>query len=44
MLCFTVTLCLFWWKIWCKDNFPCFSVFDSFRKNESKKNYLWSTE
>ena len=29
-------------KTSCEDNFSCFHVFGSIRKNKSQKNYLWS--
>ena len=29
-------------KTSCEDNFSCFHVFASIRKNKSQKNYLWS--
>ena len=32
----SLMLCLFQWKILCKDNFPYFLVFGSIKKKESK--------
>ena len=35
-----LTVCLFRWKILCKDSFPCFPMYGSIRKNEKGKLYL----
>ena len=40
IIIFTLTFCLFQWKTLCKDNFPCFPLFGSIKKDESKENYL----
>ena len=37
-------LCLFRWKILCKDSFLHFTVFASTKKTWLMENYFWSTE
>ena len=38
---YRLSFSLFRWKILCEDNFLCFLIFGSIRKNELKEKYLW---
>ena len=37
---YRLSFSLFRWKILCEDNFLCFLIFGSIRKNELKEKYL----